>query len=477
MWPVYTVFIDKPYSSQNRTGASTSLFFFDCPTVLLPFLLPTLLFSFFPNTSFIIKSPTILLFIFDCSTILLLPPTHDLSCIQIHLIKFPTPQFNMGTQIRRTSGMHSLPVEILAEISKFAKSPELCAFRLACRAMYQSSLHHFVQTFVHTLKTDLSSKSLARIEEAANDAIFCPSVRKLEIVRNSQGCLGPLSPHTASEGTYIQAWRDVVKRFFNCQSFELRNSIYTTAHLGCDGITLDEATGVVLEAIATEHVRMESFSIDIIKNRRRAHEDNDNLTLFPITNFGIPAFAHLKELSLALPDAERETLDWMASMIQCAKSLRKLAILFSWKCEAAPLLAQISSVGCLPELQELTFSRMSFQSSAALAIFLYSVTGSLRRATFSFVHLEFGGWRSILRELGGGAYQLDSLVLHSVIEQDKFLSFQKIPEYPLEKESLDKKLCRPFQFCFVDPKNKGFSYSGPALQQVLQRVAALAEIR
>lgn len=383
----------------------------------------------------------------------------------------------MGTQIRRTSGMHSLPVEILAEISKFAKSPELCAFRLACRAMYQSSLHHFVQTFVHTLKTDLSPKSLARIEEAANDAIFCPSVRKLEIVRNSQGCLGPLSPHTASEGTYIQAWRDVVKRFFNCQTFELRNSIYTTAHLGCDGITLDEATGVVLEAIATEHVRMESFSIDIIKNRRRAHEDNDNLTLFPITNFGIPAFAHLKELSLALPDAERETLDWMASMIQCAKSLRKLAILFSWKCEAAPLLAQISSVGCLPELQELTFSRMSFQSSAALAIFLYSVTGSLRRATFSFVHLEFGGWRSILRELGGGAYQLDSLVLHSVIEQDKFLSFQKIPEYPLEKESLDKKLCRPFQFCFVDPKDKGFSYSGPALQQVLQRVAALAEIR
>ncbi|KAJ5607052.1 hypothetical protein N7537_003671 [Penicillium hordei] len=373
--------------------------------------------------------------------------------------------------------MHSLPIEILADIAKFTKSPELCALRLTCRAMYQSTLHHFVQTFVHTLKTDLSPKSLPRVEEAANDALFCPYVRKLEIVRNSQGCLGPLSPHTTSEGTDIQAWRDVIKRFFNCQSFELRNSIYTTAHAGCDGISLDEATGAVLKAIATEHIRMESFSIDIIKNRRRAHEDNDNLTQFPITYFGIPAFTHLKELSLALPDAERETLDWMASMIQCAKSLRKLAILFSWKCEAAPLLAQISSVGCLPALEELTFSRMTFQSSAALAIFLYSVTGSLRRATFSFVQLEFGGWRSILRELGGGAYKLDSLILHSVLEQNKFLSFRKIPEYPLAKESLDKKLCRPFQFSFVDPKDKGFSCSGPALQQVLQRVAALAEIR
>lgn len=383
----------------------------------------------------------------------------------------------MGTQIAPASGIYSLPVEILADIAKFTKSPELCALRLTCRAIYQSTFHHFVQTFVHTLKTDLSPKSLARVEEAAKDVIFCPYVRKLEIVRNSQGCLGPLSPHTTSEGTAIQAWRDVVKRFSNCQSFKLRNSIYTTAHAGCDGITLDEATGVVLEAIATEHIRMESFSIDIIKNRRRrAHEHNDSLTQFPIVNFGIPAFAHLKELSLALPDAERDTLHWMASMIQCAKSLRKLAILFSWKCEAAPLLAQISSVGCLPELQELTFSRMSFQSSAALGIFLYSITGSLRRATFSFVELDFGGWRSILRELGGGAYQLDSLVLHSVLEENKFLSFRKIPEYPLEKESLDKRLWRPFQFCFVDPKDKGFSCSGPALGQVLERVAALAEI-
>ncbi|KAK4865722.1 hypothetical protein LT330_009155 [Penicillium expansum] len=382
----------------------------------------------------------------------------------------------MDTHKALESGIHSLPVELLANIAKFTKSPDLCALRLTCRAMYQGSLCHFAKTFLHTLKTNLSPRSLAQVEKAAEDDIFCPYVRKLEIIRNSQGCLGPLSPDLKSEGTYIQAWRNVIKRLFNCRSFELRNSVYTKPDCGSDGITLDQATGLVLEAIATENIPMESFSIDIIKYRKRFHQDKDKLTQFAITTFGIPAFAHLKELCLALPDAERQTTDWMAKMIQCAKSLRKLTIIFSWRCEATSLLAQLSSVECLPEIEELTFSRMSFQSSAALGIFLYSIQSTLRRATFSFVKLEFGGWRSILRELSGDVYQLDSLTLHSVLEVNDFLSFRKIPEYPLVEESLDRRIYRPFQFCFFDPRDKGFSYSGPALQQVLQRAAALAEI-
>jgi hypothetical protein len=389
------------------------------------------------------------------------------------LIKSTTHQFSMDT-LSHVSGIHSLPVELLADIAKFTESPDLCAFRLTCRAMYQSSLYHFAQTFVHTLKTDLSPKSLSRVKEAANDEIFCPCVRKLEIVRNSKGCLGPLSPDITSKGTYIQAWRDVMKRLVNCQSFELRNSTYTTPKTGGDGITLDEATGLILEAIATEHIPMEFFSIDITKYRSRAHQDN--LTQFGITTFGIPAFSHLRELSLAIPDAESGTIDWMAKTIQCAKSLKKLTILFSYKCESTSLLSQLSSVGCLPELEELTFSRMSLESSAALAIFLCSIQNSLRRVTFSFVQLEFGGWRSILRELGGGVYQLDSVNLHSVLEVDKLLSFRRILEYKTARMSLDKRLYRPFQLCFVDSEDLEFSYSGPALQQVLQKVATFAEL-
>ena len=339
--------------------------------------------------------------------------------------------------------------------------------------MYQSSLYHFAQTFVHTLKTDLSPNSLARVREAANNEIFCPCVRKLEIVRNSQGCLGPLSPDITSKGTYIQAWRDVMKRLVNCHSFELRNSTYATPKTSGDGISLDEATGLILAAIATEHILMETFSIDIMKSRSRAHQDN--LTQFGISTFGIPAFSRLKELSLAMPDAESGTIDWMAKTIQCAKSLKKLTILFSYKCESTSLFSQLSSVGCLPELEELTFSRMSLESSAALAIFLYSIQ-SLRRVTFSFVQLEFEGWRSILRELGGGVYQLDSVNLHSVLEVDKPLSFRRIPEYQPAWTSLDKRLYRPFQLGFVDRQDLNFSYSGPYLQQVLQKVATFAEL-
>lgn len=380
----------------------------------------------------------------------------------------------MGTDTAHASGIHSLPVELLADIARFTESPDLCALRLTCRAMYQSSLRHFAQTFVHTLKTDLSPKSLARVEEAANDEIFGPCVRKLDIVRDSKGCLGPLSPDTTSKGTYIQAWRDVMKRLVNCRSFQLRNSAHTTPYLGDDAITLDEATGFVLEAIATEDIPIEYFSIDIMKFRSRAHEDN--LTQYSITTFGIPAFTHLKELSLAIPDTLAKNIDWMAKMIQCAKSLRKLTILFTWRCESTSLLSQLSSVGCLPELEELTFSRMSFASSAALGIFLYSIRNSLRRVTFHFVQLEFGGWRSIIRELGGGVYQLDSVTLHGVLEVNKFLSFRRTPEYQLTEKSPDKRLYRPWQLCVACREDLSFTYSGPTLQQVLQKVAALAEL-
>ncbi|CAI7611303.1 unnamed protein product [Penicillium glandicola] len=374
----------------------------------------------------------------------------------------------MDTQIVRGS------VELLADIAEFTEPSDLCAFRLTCRAIYQITLRHFAQTFLHTLKTDLSPKSFARIEEAANNEVFRLCVRKLEITRNRDGYWGPRCTDATLNEASIQAWRDVMKRLVNCRSFEVRNSTYTTPHCGSDGITFDEATGLVLKAIATGSIPMESFSIDIAKYRSRPHQDS--LTQFTITTFGITAFSHLKELSLVIPDAEAETIGWMAKLIQCAKSLRKLTILFGWKCESTSLLSQISSVGCLPELQELTFSRMSIQSSAALGMFLYSIRNSLRAATFSFVQLEDGGWRSILRELGGGGYRLDSLILHRILELDKFLSFGKIPEYPLAERSLDRKLYRPLQFCFVRQQDVGFSYSGPDLWRVVQRVAALIEL-
>jgi hypothetical protein len=274
--------------------------------------------------------------------------------------------------------------------------------------------------------------------------------------------------------TYAQSWRDVMKRLVNCRSFELYYSTYTTPCPDSDGITLDWASGFILEAICTEQIPMENFSIEIMKYRDRW--EHYNLEQFGIATFGIPAFSRLKVLSFVIPDAETETINWMAKMIQGAKSLRKLEILFNWKCESTSLFSQLSSVGCLPELQELTFSRMSFDSSAALGIFLYNIRKALRSVTFSTVALEAWGWRSILRELGRGLYQLDSLVLNRVLEPNAFVSFRKIPEYALEISCLDKRLYRPFPLCLAERDDVGFSYSGPDLKQVVRKVAALVEV-
>ncbi|OQE44152.1 hypothetical protein PENCOP_c002G04782 [Penicillium coprophilum] len=379
----------------------------------------------------------------------------------------------MATEIACASGIHTLPIEILAEISRYTESLDLCALRLTCRAMYQSSLHHFAQTFIRTLKTDLSPNSLVRVEEAAKDEIFGPCVRKLKIGRNSNCCLGPCIPDITSKEAYTQSWRDVMRRLVNCRSFELQYSTYTTPHPDGDGIVLDEATGLVLDAISTEQIPMESFSIEILNYRDRTRQDNP--TQFGIATFGIPTFSQLKELSLMIPDAEPKTINWMAKTIQSTRSLRKLGILFNWNCKSTSLLSQLSSVGCLPELQDLTFSRMSFESSAALGMFLYNIRNSLRSITFARVELEAGGWRSLLHGLSGGVYLLDRLVLHRVLEPNMFVSFRNVPEYALKNMSIDRRLLRTYQMCYFDRMDVGFSYSGSNFNDVVRRVAALAE--
>ncbi|KAJ5807393.1 hypothetical protein N7447_010849 [Penicillium robsamsonii] len=379
----------------------------------------------------------------------------------------------MGTQIAPASGIHSLPLELLADIARHTEASGLCALRLTCRALYHSSLRYFTQTFVHTLKTDLSPKSLARVEKAANDEIFGPCVHKLKIIRNSKDCLGQLAPDNTSNETYIQSWHDVIKRLVNCRSFELHYLTYTTLHPDGDGITLDAATGFLLETISTTNIPMESFSIDVMRYRDRRQQEN--ITQFGLATFRIPAFSQLKELSLAMPDAETETINWMAKTIQGAKSLRKLGILFSWNCKSTSLLSQLSSVGCLPELQELTFSRMSIDSSAALGMFLYNIRKSLRSVIFSVVQLEPRGWRSILRELSGDVYRLNSLILLRVVESQRLVSFRRILHYALAVRPLDRRLFHPGQLCFSEREDVVFTYSGPDFNQIIRRVADLIE--
>jgi hypothetical protein len=81
-------------------------------------------------------------------------------------------------------------------------------------------------------------------------------------------------------------------------------------------------------------------------------------SIVPDSASGIARLSSLRWEKAGIPKAVIPNcvrLSWWAR----AKSLKKLTILFSYKCESTSLLSQLSSVGCLPELEELTFSRMS----------------------------------------------------------------------------------------------------------------------
>jgi hypothetical protein len=98
---------------------------------------------------------------------------------------------------------------MLEEVSKTLSVTELNALRLTSRHMYRISLRAYARTAFHTISTDFSERSLARIHAIIEDDIFRPQIRQIavrwtEIDRQTDKAL-------------VEAFWMAFNRFENCQ--------------------------------------------------------------------------------------------------------------------------------------------------------------------------------------------------------------------------------------------------------------------
>jgi hypothetical protein len=376
------------------------------------------------------------------------------------------------------SSIYNLPPEILILIAECTFGPALCSLRLTSRELYRCSLLHFARTVLHTLKIDLSPQAFVRVQKLLKDDVFRPYVQKVEIIRGSTNYLfqGPdwIEPSNfirGPRGKGLKVWRDVFKRLENCTSFEIRNT--TNEHLipNSDPNSFREALAVLFKVL-TADIRMGAFCVDVISNRPR---HDAYLTPFDINILKQQPFSHLKELTLAFPDCGN--IEWMAALIRQVKTIRKLKIFSCWAWDETPLLNQLMSVDCLPELEDLTFGRMIFEISDVLRFFLYNHRNTIRSVSFCYVQIERGGWAALLRELGSELYDLQSMTLYCAWEAHRPGGPMCVLEHPVVVEHLDERM-KP-RLSSVPPKSHQwefyFSYSGQSMREVLGKVASLAE--
>jgi hypothetical protein len=144
-------------------------------------------------------------------------------------------QLNVAEITSQTTSILDLPPELLDQIAGSLPLKEHGLCRLACRYLYTSTWSAYARKEVGELITDLSAKSLAQLEEVAQDPRRAPYVRKLVVCSNDAG---PSSDQTPDGTQRPWMWEestgqilplqpnerqleDILRRFSNCQSFYL----------------------------------------------------------------------------------------------------------------------------------------------------------------------------------------------------------------------------------------------------------------
>jgi hypothetical protein len=124
-------------------------------------------------------------------------------------IVIPPNKYSPTSPITEWFKLDRLPDEMLEEVSKTLSVTELNALRLTSRHMYRISLRAYARTAFHTISTDFSERSLARIHAIIEDDIFRPQIRQIavrwtEIDRQTDKAL-------------VEAFWMAFNRFENCQ--------------------------------------------------------------------------------------------------------------------------------------------------------------------------------------------------------------------------------------------------------------------
>ena len=308
----------------------------------------------------------------------------------------------------------TLAVEVVEVVAGALDPTDLFSLRLACKELNRKTLSYFGRTYLTIVRTDLSRKSLQKLQEISENEQFRNRVETL-LVKKWEDDLGRgfwwhRNPAGQVEGRLpgVQMLRDILHgKLVNCRSFHIHSLGGMEENYGSEGLMPSDAIGIILAIIAETSLPVKAFRVDF-RSRGTGRVDAKRLQM---ALYSQPAFrsawAHLQELCLdfsMMPD----TFDWAKDLILHTTSLRKLSLHFEFDHSASFLGGLLSSAHLLQSLEDFRLG-CAYITVDTLSSLLLHFRDSLRAVSFRHVCVNSGTWVTILRELRRSFPLLESI--------------------------------------------------------------------
>lgn len=300
----------------------------------------------------------------------------------------------------------SLATELVETVAGQLQPADLQALRLTCRQIEEKTFRFFCARSFKYLRTDLSRRSLTRIDALSKHTQFQSSVQGLAVeLGNGIGRdiawqrhpWGPLpSPLHVEE---IRRLRDnLAHHLVNCRSFFIVCQ-YPEGRPDLTRMTLSDAVAIVFAIIDDARLPLKCFHLNYSSHRSRSLSmDMRRLSPLVLRQPGFSsAWGHLEHFLLD-QHLTLESFPLLLDLVLNAPSLTSLFLNLSCQDLSAGLIHELASSGSFPRLERLGLSRTSVQVND-LQTLLHRLAGSLRVLRFHHVSIiSDDGWDSVFGE-------------------------------------------------------------------------------
>ena len=409
----------------------------------------------------------------------------------------------------------TLAIELVELIACWLGPADLCSLQLVCKNLRQKPIRLFGARFT-TVRTDLSQKSLQKLQEISEDDHLRLYVEKLLIKENKPEELGQdFQWHRHSSG-YLEAPIPgfeklqylLAHNLSNCRSFHIYDPGYGPNDKS-DVFTPTDVVALILSMVpflsieASNSLPVKSFIVDcasppVVVTPRRGIIDGTSFIVdcasptkvvaarrgmidakrLQMWQYRQPSFreawAHIQELVLH-QFLEPKTLDWGIHLIIDATSLRKLSVIVGRS--SRPFLERLSQVTSLHSLESFKLT-CAHTSVEVLSRLIERFHDTLRVLSLSNIYLQrLTDWLIILGRLGNQAPFLHSVSISGLTtsssEVNQVIMFPSLVIDPVVPESGGRKLTlikdRTWQKIF------GVEYQGPRVDKALDKLVKAVE--
>lgn len=405
-----------------------------------------------------------------------------------------------------SSKLPTLAVEIVQLITSTLESTDLLSVRLVCRELNRKSLHHFIVTCFATVRTDLTPKSLQRLQNISESKHLAQHVEALHI-KNVDGTLERgfqwlrhPSGQLAASLVGADLLRDIlVNKLVKCRSFHIDGYDEVEQRDGTDFLIPGDAVGIVLSLVAETNLAIRSFTLESKKGSAgRLDTKRLQMPLCRRSQF-IAAWTHLEELVLDY-SMTCDQHDWALDLISYAPRLRKLSLRFfpEYPDSTSSFMERLTSAHSFLGLQDFSLESADV-TVEIISRFLIQNRDTVRALSFRHVAIENGGaWATVLESMKGNFPRLESLSVFWLKEHrsEKWprVIFSGLAEYPAvpgsetrrssdgrlrsdsrQVKSLEQPINLTYWYLYGGRRVLSASYLGPGIDNFLNVLAESAE--